>query len=92
MSRRTGPGGPGVDCRLVQRLMGRYHDGDLADDRGDTFEQHLLQCPPCLVEYRRLRVALDHLAGAAAEPVPPELAARLAAAGDLPPEGEDPTP
>ena len=67
-----------VDCALILQRMGRYHDGDLPEDQADRFEQHLLQCPPCLVEVRRLRAALRYLTEAAAS-VPPTTSDAVAA-------------
>jgi hypothetical protein len=50
-----------VDCRVVQRLLGRWHDGELPADESEVFEEHLVLCPPCLVENQRLTVALAAL-------------------------------
>jgi hypothetical protein len=54
-----------VDCRTLHGLLGRWYDGDLPPEDAEGFEEHLVLCPPCLVENRRLRVALAALAGAA---------------------------
>jgi anti-sigma factor RsiW len=77
----TEAAGAGFDCTLVQQLIGRYHDGELAGERADAFEQHLLQCPPCLVEVRRLRATLRYLDEAAAAVGPAGVVERLSPAG-----------
>jgi hypothetical protein len=54
-----------VDCVVMHRLLGRWHDGRMEAEDGELYEQHLLLCPPCLVDNQRLRIALTALEAAA---------------------------
>ena len=62
-----------MTCDLVAGLMSRWWDGDMDDRDRDAYEQHLLFCPPCMVQNDKARVALTALARAAREPVPADL-------------------
>ena len=53
------------DCHTADRLLGRWYDGQIDPEDATLYEQHLLQCPPCLVENQWLRAALHALQDAA---------------------------
>jgi hypothetical protein len=56
-----------VSCDVIVGLVGRWLDGDMDDGDRDAYEQHLLFCPPCLVQTgktRRAVVALREMPGA----------------------------
>lgn len=50
-----------VSCQVVFGLLGRWHDGDMAERDRDAYEQHLLFCPPCLRQNDKMRLALAAL-------------------------------
>ncbi len=55
------------DCRTADRMLSRWVDGLIDPADAALYEQHLLQCPPCLVENQWMRTALGALRRAAAE-------------------------
>jgi hypothetical protein len=58
-----------ISCRAVGGLLSRWYDGALAGVEADAYEQHLLICPPCLVQHDRLRDGLAAIPAVAdAEP------------------------
>lgn len=62
-----------VSCDVIFGLLGRWYDGDLPERERDAYEQHLLLCPPCLVQgenYRMALTALPDVAHVAAEDTP----------------------
>jgi len=50
-----------VSCDVIVGLIGRWLDGDMDDGDRDSYEQHLLFCPPCLVQTGKTRRALTAL-------------------------------
>jgi hypothetical protein len=50
-----------VSCDVIVGLIGRWLDGDMDDGDRDAYEQHLLFCPPCLVQTGKTRRALTAL-------------------------------
>lgn len=67
-----------VDCATISVLMGQWHDGELPGDEHQAFEEHLLFCPPCLVQNQKLKGALAALSHAARAAAPQDLTHRLA--------------
>jgi hypothetical protein len=65
-------------CEVISGLIGSWHTGTMRDVDRDAFEQHLLFCPPCLVQHDKARLAFAALAAAPRERPPAELVARLA--------------
>jgi len=59
-----------------QRKLSAYHDGELSAALAAEMEKHLLQCPSCREELRRLRAMSVLLASAIDEQAPPEATAR----------------
>ena len=80
-----------IDCRVTARLLGRWYDHDLPPDEAQTFEEHLLLCPPCLVEAKRLRGALSALQAAAGQ-APSQVTITEGDGAADPLEGPTPTP
>jgi hypothetical protein len=62
-----------VSCDLIAGLIGRWWDGGMDDRDRDAYEQHLLFCPPCMVQNDKARTALTALGRATLEPVPADL-------------------
>jgi len=60
-------------------LIGRWQKGLLSDVHRDSFEQHLLVCPPCLAQNDKARLAFAALTAARAKSPPEDLVRRLAA-------------
>ncbi|HEV2371966.1 MAG TPA: zf-HC2 domain-containing protein [Streptosporangiaceae bacterium] len=60
-----GPQAMGLSCQDVFGLVGRWHDGDMPGPERDSYEQHLLFCPPCLAQVGNVRTALIALREAA---------------------------
>lgn len=50
-----------VDCALVSSLIGAWRDGQLSDADSESFEEHLLVCPPCMDLNENLQRALGAL-------------------------------
>jgi hypothetical protein len=59
-----------VTCETVGALMTRWYDQALTDIESDAYEQHLLLCPPCLVQAGKLRTALGALQALGSAPPP----------------------
>jgi hypothetical protein len=57
-----------VSCEVISGLVGRWQDGDMSDHDRDAFEQHLLFCPPCLIQIDRMRIGLAVLASVSPMP------------------------
>jgi hypothetical protein len=68
-----------VSCQTIGALMTRWYDHSLTEVESDAYEQHMLLCPPCLVQAGKLRTALTALPAAADSSAPEELVARLIA-------------
>lgn len=66
-----------VRCDVLSGLVGRWHMGSLRDVDLDAYEQHLLFCPPCLVQNDKARLGFAALSAAATEPPPEDLVHRL---------------
>ena len=66
-----------VSCDVIFGLLGRWHDGDMAEHDRDAYEQHLLFCPPCLQQNDKLRLALAALGQAARDEPDPQIHVRL---------------
>lgn len=60
-----------VRCDVLSGLVGRWHAGTLRDADREAYEQHLLFCPPCLVQNDKARLGFAALSAVAAE-LPPE--------------------
>jgi hypothetical protein len=54
-------------CDVISALVHRWHRGLLEDVDRDTYEQHLLLCPPCLLQNDKARLAFTALSAAATE-------------------------
>jgi hypothetical protein len=68
-----------LTCQVLTGLRWQWFDHTLPEEDTEAYEEHLLFCPPCLVENDKARVALVALRDAAV-PVPVEsLVRRLAA-------------
>jgi hypothetical protein len=59
-----------ITCETVGALMTRWYDQALTDIESDGYEQHLLLCPPCLVQAAKLRTALGALRALGSAPSP----------------------
>lgn len=66
-----------VRCDVLSGLIGQWHAGTLRDADRDAYEQHLLFCPPCLVQNDKARLSFAALSAAATEPPPEDLVHRL---------------
>jgi hypothetical protein len=75
-------------CDAISGLVGRWQKGLLSDIHRHAYEQHLLFCPPCLVQNDKARLAFAALPAAATEPPPVDLVRRMAARLGRPPEEE----
>jgi len=51
-----------VNCSVIMGLLGRWHDGEMDEQDRDAYEQHLLFCPPCLLQNDKARRVLGALA------------------------------
>lgn len=60
-------------CNVVSGLIGRWHLGRLREVDLEAFEQHLLYCPPCLVQHDKARAALGVLRSVPDSTAPPRL-------------------
>lgn len=58
-------------------LMIRWLAGDLDERDGEVYEQHLLFCPPCLIQKDKARIALAALPTAATVSAPERLVDEL---------------
>ncbi len=66
-----------VRCDVLSGLIGQWHAGTLRDADRDAYEQHLLFCPPCLVQNDKARLSFTALSAAATQPPPEGLVHRL---------------
>jgi hypothetical protein len=66
-------------CKVVSTLAGSWHADTLRAPDRDTYEQHLLFCPPCLVQNDKAGLAFGALrvVGAGEEPAPEALVREL---------------
>jgi hypothetical protein len=67
-----------VRCDVISALVVRWQRAGLEDVERDAYEQHLLFCPPCLVQNDKARLAFAALPAAATERPPDDLVGRLA--------------
>jgi hypothetical protein len=65
-------------CDVLAGLVGSWHTGTMREVDRDAYEQHLLFCPPCLVQNDKARLAFAALPAAPNEPPPDDLVRRLA--------------
>jgi hypothetical protein len=75
---RAGIQASDVTCEVIVGLIGRWLDADLDEGDSDAFEQHLLFCPPCLIQTDKTRLALAALGTAPAAVPGNDLRLRLA--------------
>jgi anti-sigma factor (TIGR02949 family) len=66
-------------CEKCEEMMQPYLDGTLSDDDVAEAERHLELCSWCAKRYRFEERLRRYVRVATAEPMPPELKARLAA-------------
>lgn len=64
-------------CNVIVGLVGRWHKGRLSELHRNAYEQHLLFCPPCLVQHDKARLAFDALRTVATESPSADLVRRL---------------
>jgi hypothetical protein len=64
-------------CDALSTLVVRWHTGMMLERDHDAYEQHLLFCPPCLVQNDKARLSLAALPAGANEVPPEDLVARL---------------
>lgn len=76
--RRTGIQASDVTCDVIVGLIGRWLDADLDESDSDAYEQHLLFCPPCLIQAGKTRLALTALGNAPVARPGDDLRLRLA--------------
>jgi hypothetical protein len=50
-----------MDCKKAENLMQGYLDGDLDEKQKIEFEEHLIKCQPCKVEYNEIKRVLEML-------------------------------
>ena len=67
------------DCEQCEEMLQPYLDRVLTDDEMRTAESHLDGCDYCRRRYRFEESLRQYVRVAAAEPMPPELKAKLAA-------------
>ena len=48
----------GITCRELADLVTAYFDGALPSVEADRFEQHLRDCPPCIVHLEQIRTTI----------------------------------
>ncbi|MFN3649801.1 MAG: anti-sigma factor family protein [Armatimonadota bacterium] len=61
-----------MKCADIQALAGNYLDGELPEELCDRIQRHLLRCSACRDEVETVRVALQLLTSAQAQPEPGE--------------------
>lgn len=66
-----------LTCEMLTSLRWRWLDGGLSEDDTEAYEQHLLFCPPCLVETDKARASLTALRGVAVTAPAEELVRHL---------------
>jgi hypothetical protein len=64
-------------CDVVSALIAKWHTGAMRPKDRDSYEQHLLFCPPCLIQNDKARLALAALSTAASQPPPADLVRQL---------------
>jgi hypothetical protein len=64
-------------CDVVSGLVASWQAGTMRDVDRNAYEQHLLYCPPCLIQNDKARLALTALRSAPVTPPSDDLVARL---------------
>lgn len=67
----------GMTCRELVDLLTAYLDGALSPEQAAGFEEHLRECPPCVTELERARVAISTTGAIGPGEVDPQARERL---------------
>jgi anti-sigma factor RsiW len=71
-------------CRELAELLIDFISGELPPEQQKLVQEHLCQCPPCLVYMETYRVTIRLTRKLPCQPLPPALAERLKKAlGDI---------
>ncbi len=78
-----------MTCKDLCALLLEFVSGDLSDERRAVVEQHLKDCPPCLIYFETYQVTIKLVRKLPCTPPPPQLMDRLRAAlEDIQKEGK----
>ena len=67
----------GITCQQLVELVTAYLDRALPTEETDRFEQHLRDCPPCLVHLEHIRTTVRLTGTIAPGDIDPEVRGRL---------------
>jgi anti-sigma factor RsiW len=68
-----------ITCRELIALLCDFIDGELAEDQRCLVEQHLGNCPPCVVYLETYRLTIHLTRKLPCEPLPEKLQEKLRA-------------
>ena len=66
-----------TQCKMIVPLIVKWHTGAMRDVDRDGYEQHLLVCPPCLVQSDKAALALGALRAARKPQPEPDFMSQL---------------
>jgi anti-sigma factor RsiW len=81
-----------MTCRELVELLCDFIDGELTAEQRRHIEEHLGDCPPCVIYVETYRLTITMSRKLPTGPLPPQLAERLRAVMDAHRKGHLPQP
>jgi len=66
-----------MTCRELTELLNDFVSGDLLPEHRERLQQHLNDCPPCLVYLETYKLTIKLTRSLPCQPLPPQLKERL---------------
>ena len=79
-----------MTCRELAELLCDFIEGELTADQRRHIEEHLCDCPPCVIYVETYRLTITMTRKLPSAPLPPQLAERLRAVMDAHSKGQLP--
>jgi anti-sigma factor RsiW len=81
-----------VNCRQLAELLIDFVSGEIGDEARLHVEQHLLECPPCVIYVETYKLTIQMTRKLPQVPMPPQLVERLRRVVDAQlPQGDRPS-